>query len=347
LVGGVAIGIVIGCKLGYPELESYTGPESKIAFIESEYSEYNYKLWIVNPDGSGLEKLSDGLKPYGIISFSPNAKYITFKGKDDKHRIIDLEGRVLHEFEGGVRSGYDFAWTPEDNSILFGVYTDGIYRYNLEYSKLEKIFSTDGFVYDHNPVMSPNLEKIVFTRHAYGSDYYILLMDADGGNVELITSGTGYGDEHLNLNWLDNKNIIFKNLKEDKLYYFNTETKEGKEIDSGVRFLELQWPDYEWKHQIILSPDKKTLAILGAENTLYFINADELASGDINVHDTGLKATYMDWSPDGNYFVIGSLLESLETYDRDGNRYRFLEEEGLPEEFGAIRKHHFDWSGEI
>ncbi len=317
-----------------PDLEDIlTGMISKIVFTEYNADEpigSKIDLWIANSDGSGLKRLFDGIHDtYNKVRFSPDGKFITFKGTDDKHRIMDLEGDVLHEFGGGSRSGRDLTWTPDGNSLLFGVYTHGIYRYNLGNSTLEKIHDTKGFTYDHNPMMSPNLEKIVFTHHEYGSHYYIYTMDADGKNEELITNGTGTKhDEQLSLDWLDNKNIIFKIAGKGKLYHFNTETKEGKEIDLAG--------------DIRLSPDKKTLAVFGGSK-LYFVNTSELLSGSVtpSIKDLGTYTSSFAWSKDGKYFVVDDR-SGLRIFDRDSNEYKFLTKEDFPEKFGYIKS--IDWS---
>jgi len=353
-VGAITVGsIIVGCKLpGIPEPPPeplpYSGPITEIVFTERNFNEadssYDIDLWVVNTDGTGLKKIYEGtsfekdsdffIEVFGQLRLSPNGELVAIGGEDYIHRVIDLEGRVLHEFEGGRRSVEDFVWTPDGSSILFGLYggqhdipNGGIYRYSLEDSKREKIVHQISYVYKHNPVMSPNSEKIVFTHHEYEQHYYIYTVDIYGGNLELITEGKGsYYDEQLGLKWLDERHIIFKNSKKDKLYYFDIETKEGREIELATSYV-TNWPE-----RMRLSPDRSILALWGVE--LSFVNTSDIPTGVVNKHYTGIQLNCMAWSPDGNYFVVGK--ESLDIYDVEGNQYIFLEKDNLPMEIDYI-----------
>jgi len=347
--------ILLFANLSFNAFAQLTEPIGKIAFTECNHDEpieSCIDLWIVNPDGSNLKKLFDGVDRYGRVRFSPDGRYIAFKGRDGKHKIVDLEGNILHEFEGGERSGKDFSWSPDGRSIIFGAYFDGIYRYNLQGRRVEKVIDTWVYrTYDHNPVISPDLGKIVFTHHEWESLYWIYTADINGENIELITSGSGTGyDEHLNLNWLDNKHIIFNitNFPKFKLYYFNIETKKGKEIDIGISFLDTR-----------LFPDKKTLAIVTGmsfpPSKLYFIDTAELSSDSVNFLDTGLEGGFtFAWSKDGKYFVINGKPKAwdplnssvLRIFDKSGKEYKVLKNKDFPEEVWYYFIKDVDWTSQ-
>lgn len=322
LIGGVAFASLTGCNLF---MQPYPNPKTKIAFMEYSSPE-NINIWMVNSDGSDLKKVSQIEGMYNRrIEFSPNGEYLTFKEDDAennyftdnrKHKIIDLEGNLVSEFDGGERSDEDFTWTPDGSSILYGVYTDGIYRYDLNTNLTQKILDTVGYTYDHNPVMSPDLKKIVFAHHEYESNYYIKTMDADGTNLELIAEGGGTSyDEQLGLSWLDNEHIVWKNGNKDKLYYCDIKTKEVKEIPRrSISYIEL-------------SPDKKTLAIIDGDSGAALLDTAMLESGktDFKIYSGGYGYCFA-WSPDSNYFVrFADSSKTLRIYDKNGVEYKFME----------------------
>ncbi|KPL19913.1 MAG: hypothetical protein AMJ92_00075 [candidate division Zixibacteria bacterium SM23_81] len=308
---------------------------SKIAFAEynpEEPLETNVDLWIVNPDGSELEKIFDGVVSTRV-RFSPCGQFVAFKGQDGKHRIIDLEGNVLHEFTGGSRSENDFSWSPDVSYMLFGVYFDGIYKYNLGDSTKIRIVASSHRTYDHNPVVSPDSAKIVYTHHEYEHRYYIYTVDIDGGNKVLITNGSGTSyDEQLNLNWLDNDHFIFKIDPKNLIYYVNKGTHEVIGINPGVSFSKMK-----------LSHNKETLAIFSG-SSLYFIDASQLPTGIVTPYSTELYAQAFAWSYDTDscYYVIRSSSAILRIFDKNDNEYEFLDPEDLPEDIGSIKD--VDWS---
>jgi len=364
IAGGLALSALTGCPLPGPDpaptpVQTYPGPKTTIAFSEYNPNESFWKdmynqntgidLWILNSDGSGIKKLSQGLEQGGRIKFSPTGKDIAFKGGQNfRNRIIDLEGNLLDEFnDWRDRSDEDFIWTPDGNSILYGRYTLGIYKYDLLSKTIQQILRTGGFTYDHNPVLSPDLKKIAFTHHEYESHYYIKIMNADGTNVQQIASGTGTTyDEQLNLNWLDNENVIWKNYGKERLYYCNVNTKTVLEINPEFNFIDME-----------LSPDKKTLAIWGWEKGVGLIDVSELPSGKVTIKKTNKSDSYttlFDWSPDGNYFVSGRnnwtsregktvVIGELKIYDREGNVYKLLDDSNLPER-GYFEIENVSWS---
>jgi WD40 repeat protein len=317
------------------ERPKYNGPKTKIAFLE-----YNSKedtktdLWIINSDGSELKKIFDGAKGERI-QFSPNGEYLAFIGSDKKHKITDLEGNLIAEFDNKERSEEDFTWTPDGNSILYGTYgygggTEGIYKYDLLTKSNQQLLKTIGFTYDHNPVMSPNLKKIIFTHTESESWYNLKVMNADGTNLELITEGiSNEYDEQLELNWLDNENIIWKvysaNPEGYTLHTCNLLTKEVKKIN----------PNAGYGAHIELTNDKKTLVNYGLcnEGDVYLINVNELSLG-IN-KKLEIDAWHVGGSPDGNYFMTPGIKEELlSIYDKNGDQYKgLIKKENFPEDF--------------
>jgi Tol biopolymer transport system component len=74
------------------------------------------RLYVLNPDGSGLEKLADGGNP----SWSPDGRRIAFDGGDGVYTVnVDGSNRMLLVSEkGGEGPGFP-SWSPDGTRIAF------------------------------------------------------------------------------------------------------------------------------------------------------------------------------------------------------------------------------------
>ncbi len=336
-------------------LKPLIGAQGRIIFTEynRETGYPSYDIWIANPDGTNIKKLIDG-KQIGIyprIRFSPKGDLITFKGRDDNHKIIDLDGNILHEFKGRLYSEQDFVWSPDGRFVIFAGYVDGIYRYDLQSRNSVMIVDTKCYCYDHNPAISPDLEKIVFTHHEYGSKYYIYSTDVIAENLELIIGGEDtWHDEDLNLEWVDKDNIIFKVAPKNTIYYFNIKTKQSKEATYDI---DLDHRKYDRDHSSIsLSNDRRTLALFGLYgDKLYFVDIAKILSGKNDFDSLDNVAAYnVAWSGNDEYLVVSAshiidyvyTNDSLRLFNRSGKEYKFISKRDMPEsitEFADV-----DWS---
>ena len=296
-------GLALATGLALTPMQSVQAQQkSKIIFTEynnNRHSGADTRLWIINPDGTGLKKLADSVQYLSGISlnaasFSPDGSMITYFSSDRKHKIIDLEGKLLHSFTGvssTSRSDEDFSWTPDSKSILIGAYYNGLYEFDLDKNTLTKILNTGMAAYDHNPVMSPDLNKIIYTHHEWGSIFYNYLLK--GADLKLISSSvsndtvyTTY-DRPLNLTWMDNSNIAYFNSvykKKNMLGYYNVETAEGKNF-----FFE---NPLSTTTKMIVSQDKKTIALITNmydTTAVKLISAASLKSNSLDIKKPGIK----------------------------------------------------------
>jgi len=349
VAGALAIGN-LGCELNPQPEELQQIPDAssqgKIFFVEDNEEEvgnqdriYNSSvdLWSANADGSNLKQLWDGLDYQERIKISPDGNYLTFAKSDRNmgHVIMDLEGRVIKEFTGSNRSGADFRWTPDSKTILFSGYASGqgIYRYDLDGDVVTHLFVTRGYKYDHSPTISPNLDKIVFTHHEYGSQYWIYLMGPFGENPQLLTRGEGsQADEDFNYFWLDNDNLLFKIGSKRNLYFANTLTKEVREVPTGI--------DVTF-NEMSISPDRTRIALYGY-GQVHFADFQELLSGKMNFSTEYFSSLSgcSSWSKDSDYFILGSASfhenDAFKIFDRNLKEYKFIDDKDFPEKLGNI-----------
>jgi Tol biopolymer transport system component len=299
--------------------------KTQIVFATSGYNASD--VWIAHADGSNLRKLRSDA--HSRVKLSPDGKLIAFKaGADNMHVVTDLGGSILHQFEGCHRSE-DFSWTPDGNAILFGCYVDGLWRYDLTDSSLTRFYATGGYTYDHNPAMSPDLTKIAFTHHEYGSQYKIAVIDPDGGNPTVVAEGGGtYHDDCLNLIWLDDTHVIFNVSYSPRfeIHSVDLETNTDTKIDVSVPFTEMA-----------LRFDKKVLALFGGGG-IYFADAGPPPG---NIRRTKAEGDSGDfaWSRKGRYYVTtGEIWDPTEPenhsvmriFSMTGKEYKFLTQGMFP-----------------
>src|SRR5919112_1214937 len=191
-------------------------------------------IYLINPDGTGLEYLTEGDYFHSFLSWSPDSKKIAF--------VLQV---VTSHSSAASTSEYDIyvkrsdggdltrltntpdtaestpVWSPDSTKIAFTSTTgisrnNAIYVMNADGSRQEHL--TDGF----SPAWSPDSKKIAFLR-----DSGIYVMNADGNCERQLTnhidSKVGIGDV---LDWSsDGEKIAFKSASSgsNDIYVINAD----------------------------------------------------------------------------------------------------------------------------
>jgi Tol biopolymer transport system component len=156
---------------------------------------------MVNVDGAGLRKLTDGPGNAGFPSWSPDGKRIVYRvaGSEQGLQILNLaDGKVVT-----LTTEYDNfpAWSPKGDLIEFTSFRDGdfeIYTIKPDGSGGRRLTNTRGN--EAHGVWSPDGEWIVFSSSRLGwkdealaSDYgpqpygELFAMHADGSGLQQLT----------------------------------------------------------------------------------------------------------------------------------------------------------------
>ena len=165
---------------------------SQIAYTRYKSSN-NYEICVVSSNGGIGRKIADGTavkwRPDGkrIGYASSNSKYMIFKsirpdGSDDRTEFIDSLGGL---------GNYDFAWSPDGNSIAwlrtFPDQSQEIIIHNLKTGQ-EKQLTFDGKHMDSDFWTANNM--IIFSSNKSGNTN-LWCISADGGKEQQITRGSG------------------------------------------------------------------------------------------------------------------------------------------------------------
>ena len=180
-------------------------PDGKaIAFGVGSYFSGHAKpaaIAMVNADGTGFRKVTEGPGNAGFPSWSPDGKRIVYRvaGSEQGLRILNLEdGKVVT-----LTTEYDNfpAWSPKGDLIEFTSFRDGdfeIYTIKPDGSGVRRLTHTGGN--DAHGIWSPDGEWIVFSSSRLGWKDEALVSDngpqpygelfamhADGSGVRQLT----------------------------------------------------------------------------------------------------------------------------------------------------------------
>ncbi|HMH55936.1 MAG TPA: hypothetical protein VK535_06705 [Gemmatimonadales bacterium] len=140
-------------------------------------------IFLVNPDGTGLKKLTDGRSPL----WSPDRRKILFLGNGTLN-VINADGSGEAALYKGPPWAEDYLWSPDGNRIAFITTTCPDPQCDLGFHSL-RVMQADGSAQTlltdnaYWPSWSPDGHKIVFL----GSDG-IDIIESDGSSKTLLTT---------------------------------------------------------------------------------------------------------------------------------------------------------------
>ncbi len=193
----LGIAAVLGCQVR----EQAHGQQWKIAFESSR--DGSQDIYVVNPDGSDLQRLTTGAEPWEP-TWSPDRSKILFTSQlhggeeEEEVYVMDADGsnmRRLTNTSGDGTSSWAADWSPDGQKIVFMSNRDGsrlgggydLYVMNADGSAV-RLLARGGF--NATPAWSPDGSRIAFMSNRHSTPEApneIYVMDADGTNIQRLT----------------------------------------------------------------------------------------------------------------------------------------------------------------
>ena len=203
----------------------------RIAFSSGEWGSMN--IYLINPDGSDLVKLTDLAGDEWTPKWSPNGITIVFSATldgDDEIYSINVDGTNLTRLTNIESRDRAPCWSPDGTKIAFQSDRDGdfdIYTMNPDGSEATRL--TENSSSDMTPSWSPDGKKIAFRSDRDGNDE-IYIMNSDGSEPINLTNSAGndYGP-----NWSpDGKNIVYfsDSVGKNEVYSINIASRIKKNL---------------------------------------------------------------------------------------------------------------------
>ena len=248
--------------------------QSKIVF-DSE-RDGDAEIYVMNPDGSNQQRLTNrkGLDLYP--SWSPDGKRIAFGSTRDGNMAIfamDPDGSNVTRL---TKSAYEFSvwspdWSPDGKRILFQSPRDGnvedIFVMDADGSNVQRLTNTPGSgKFSSDQAWSPDGNWIAFNSNRSGKQE-IYVMSVDGSNVKRLTDtpGTAANRKSFKPVWSpDGKRFAFNSTRDRssdnpaevvEIYTMDTD---GSNVRRLTHTTDEGYPSFDAKW----SPDGKKIAFI-------------------------------------------------------------------------------------
>ena len=202
---------------GFDGFPAWSPDGTQIAFVRDTDPPATGPLWpsrrqsifVMDSDGSNVQQLTE-FTTGAYISWSPDGERIAFEANLDgiwEIYVMETDGSNVQRLTHTPGENADSAapeWSPDGQKIVFDSNRDGnfeIYVMDADGSNIQSLTHNDKV--DARPAWSPDGRRIVFHSSRDGSsdeaevyaEFEIYVMDADGGNVQRLTSN-GHFDGH-------------------------------------------------------------------------------------------------------------------------------------------------------
>ncbi|MCH8245432.1 MAG: PD40 domain-containing protein [Bacteroidetes bacterium] len=248
----------------------------------------NSEIYLVNPDGSGLENLTrhDSLDyhPTGSMDGSMIA-YVSRRSEFREIWVMDRDGSNQRQVTDGPGNNIDPSFSPDGATIIYdGTGEDGnteIFTISLEGGEPTNISNHEAI--DSHPFWSPVEDRIVFysNRANMESDSMdVYVMNADGTNIVRLTEHEA--DDRYPSWSPDGSQIAFSSTRSGDAEIYIMSAVDGSDVrritESAEDDLAPAW-----------SPDGSMIAFVSARHgafEVYVINIDGSGERNLSNHET-------------------------------------------------------------
>ena len=212
----LAIAIVLAIVGGAQRAgATFPGSNGKIVFASNRADFSNVEIYSMNPDGSGVTRLTNDPANDFEPAWSPDGSRIAFTSNRSSNLdvwVMNADGTGVTQLTTNAADDFEPAWSPDGSKIAFTSARNGlddIYVMNADGSNQTDFTQTAGT----NELMaawSPDGSKIAFAGDAPGGVWNIFTINTDGTGRTNLTNYT-LPTSAFNPNWSpDGAKIAFE-----------------------------------------------------------------------------------------------------------------------------------------
>jgi serine/threonine-protein kinase len=268
-------------------------PTGKIAF----YTNLNgaWEISEINPDGTGLRRITDGRGQYYLPALSPDGLLVTFTSRLDGSTqiyVMHVDGSGLTRLTRSNGENWGPVFSPDGQHIAFHSNRSGnyeVYVMNLDGSGQTRLTNTANRKDSADASWSPDGQSIVFASGRDGGGLFV--MNADGSNVRRVAAPADMAADPA---WSpDGKHIAFQSKRDGKweIYVMDAD-------GSHQRRLTFDEGDNE---RVAWSPDSQYIAFQSKNSgkpDVYLIGLD--GTGERRITTNPGENGWPSWAPDHN-----------------------------------------------
>ncbi|MFA6098307.1 MAG: PEGA domain-containing protein [Patescibacteria group bacterium] len=222
LAGYYPVSFIVNAEMGQvidTTISFITAPAGRIIYTSGS------SIYLVGRDGLNPQKVAGDYCDYRehfyenhglFITMSPDKRHFVYTTADYRLKVGSIDGSLSRVITGltGVE---DYNWSHSGRYIVYGVYLEGIFRYDIQLNKTVRLFATSEYTYDHNPAYSPDDSQIVFVHNELGSNAWLRVMNANGANARSVSEMfRTQHDEFIRLRWISETVILYQTRGDPK-----------------------------------------------------------------------------------------------------------------------------------
>jgi len=223
-----AIFLIIGLVVIAPPVRTQKAGQAELRhwkIVFDSYRDGDQEIYVMNPDGSNQQRLTNRKGPDRHPAWSPDGKRIAFASDREGTMAIfalDPDGSNvtrLTKSAGKHDDAWSPEWSPDGKRILFESDRAGngedIYVMDADGSNVQRLTHTPGSgKFSSDQAWSPDGNWIAFNSNRSGKQE-IYVMSADGSNVKRLTDTPGKNAVSYKPAWSpDGKRIAFSSTRD-------------------------------------------------------------------------------------------------------------------------------------
>jgi TolB protein len=152
----------------------------------------NLDVFLIRLDGSGARNLTNHAATDTHPAWSPDGKKIAFTSERNEIQhifVMDADGGNVQQLTLGPRPSRCPAWSPDGKQIAFTREVNGNHEiFVMQADGSAPVNLTNHPAYDADPAWSPDGRTIAFASNRAGGGFRLYTIDAERGNVQMLST---------------------------------------------------------------------------------------------------------------------------------------------------------------